>query len=94
MSTWHYICKDTVMFKSDKDPRNGLWYCYLTDTFDYILNDHNWVCTNNAQDEYDWIADQLDRMLESNDGKFIFIPTPEVATKIDAYYAEKELEYS
>lgn len=83
------MCKDTIRFEHDEDPRNGEYYCYDIDTFDYLINDSDWVMTNNAIDEQDWILDQLDKMLESNNGYLIFIPTFGVSEKIDMYHELK-----
>ena len=93
MSKWHYIYKDEIIYPNKDDRRNGEYYCYQIDTFDRLLNDNDWVQNNDAWDELNWILDTLDKMLESNDGEFIFIPTSRVANQIDNYYEEKEIEY-
>ena len=82
---WHYICKEDVIFE-ESSFQSGKYYCYESETFDKILHDPNWVKANDAYDERDWIWDQLDKMLESNNGAIIFIPTIEVADKIDRHY--------
>lgn len=86
---WHYNKKEEIIGGSIK---TGMYLEYDIDVFDRILNDNNWVFSNDAKDEQDWILDQLDKMLESNDGEIIYIPTVETATKIDNYYAMKDLE--
>ncbi len=80
---WHYICKENVMFPEDDDERNGEYYDYDVDTFDYLVNNPDWVWRNNAFEERDWILDNLDKKLESNDGSIIFIPTYGTSRKID-----------
>ena len=82
---WHYVCKDKLIFEENSF-QSGEYYCYDSDTFDIILNNLDWVMANNALIEHDWIYNQLDKMLESNNGALIFIPTPEVADKIDRHY--------
>lgn len=81
MSKWHCICEDELIFKNDPF-KSGKYYCYHIDVFDRLLNDNNWVHANDAFEEQCWIFDQLDKMVESNDGDFVFIPTFSVAEKI------------
>lgn len=92
MSKWHYICEEDVVFNGN-DPRTGKYFCYHVDTFDNLLNNNGWVAANDAWDELNWILDQLDKRLESNDGTFIFIPTIGTATKIDNYYNLEDINY-
>jgi hypothetical protein len=82
---WHYVCKENVIFE-ESSFKSGKYYCYDIDVFDYLINDPDWVSVNNAYIESDWILSQLDKMIESNNGALIFIPTPEVADKIDRHY--------
>jgi hypothetical protein len=93
MSKWHNICEDEIMFKSKTDCRNGKYLVYDVDVFDRLINDNEWVFNNDAIEEQEWIEDNLDKMLESNDGQSIYIPTFNVSTKIDNYYALKEMDW-
>ena len=71
-----------------REENRNYFIFYDVDTFDYLINDKNWVHQNDAFDEYEWIIDNLDKMLESNDGTLVFIPTSETAIRIDNYYDE------
>lgn len=46
---WHYICKDKVIFE-ESSFKSGEYYCYDVDTFDYLINDSDWVMSNDAYD--------------------------------------------
>ena len=93
MSKWHNICEDEIMFKNKTDCRNGKYLVYDVDVFDRLINDNEWVFNNDAIEEQEWIEDNLDKMLESNDGQNIYIPTANVSTKIDNYYALKDMDW-
>lgn len=80
---WHYKYKDEVIFSNEKDPRNGKYLVYDTDTFDYILNNKDWVYNNDAFEEHSYILDYLEYMLESNNGELVFIPTADVAVRLE-----------
>jgi hypothetical protein len=87
MSKWHNIREDEIIFKTP-NCREGKYLVYDKDTFDYLVNNNDWVFNNDAIEEQEWILDNMDKILESNDEKEIFIPTARTATKIDNYYAK------
>lgn len=77
---WHYIGTEEII---SNDYRSGTYLVYDIDTLDYILNDKDWVGINDAFDEWDYIVDYLDYMLESDDGKYVYIPDAKTATRIE-----------
>lgn len=93
MAKWHYNKLETIEFQDKKDHRNGQYYEYDADTFDYLINSNDWVHVNDAWDEQQYVRDNLDKMLESNDGTLIFIPTGIVSMTIDAYYELEDQKY-
>ena len=92
MSKWHNIREDEIIFKTP-NCREGKYLVYDKDTFDYLVNNNDWVFNNDAIEEQEWILDNMDKILESNDGKEIFIPTARTATEIDSYYALEEMDW-
>lgn len=88
MSKWHYDYTDEIKFSNPEDCRNGGYLVYNSDTFDYLLNDPDWLRLNDAFDERSYVLDHLDLMRESNDGELIFIPDYKTALRIEMYYAE------
>lgn len=89
MSKWHYEYIDEII---SKDIIGGKYFVYNRNTFNLLLHNQDWVHLNNANDEQDWILDNLDKMLESFNKESIYIPTFETSSKIDAYYQLKDLE--
>ena len=89
MSKWHYEYIDEII---SKDIIGGKYFVYNCDTFNLLLSNQDWVKLNNANDEQDWILDNLEMRLESFDKKLIYIPTFETSIKIDAYYQLEDLE--
>lgn len=94
MAKWHNLYEDDVEFPNgNRDCRTGKYLVYDQDTFDYLVNNMDWVMTNDAYDEHSYIIDNLDKMLESNDGELIFIPKIEVSMKIDNFYEMRHMEW-
>lgn len=88
MSKWHYICEEEIRFPKDDDIRNGKYYCYHVDTWNYLINNFDWVHQNDAFDEHEWLLDSRDNHLESNSGDLIYVPTFEVNQRIEDHNFE------
>lgn len=89
---WHYTKKEEIVCKNDNDLRAGTYLVYDIDTFDYLINDNDWIFQNNAFDEQSYILDYLDYMLESDDGELVYIPDARTATKRETEEAILEME--
>lgn len=89
MSKWHYEYEEEIVGGG----ADGKYLAYLTDTYDYILNDPNWVFINNAEDERDWILDALEYVVESVNGEYTYVPTPETQLKFEVDDLIVKLEY-
>lgn len=77
---WHYIGTEEIV---TNDYRAGTYLVYYADTVDYILTSEDWVINNDAYDEWDYIVDYRDMMLESEDGEYAYIPDVKTARRIE-----------
>lgn len=89
---WHNIGTEEIVCKNKGDLRAGKYLVYDIDTFDYLINDNDWVFQNDAYEEQCYILDYLDYMLESNDGELVYIPDAKTAAKREMEEAILETE--
>lgn len=89
---WHYIKTEEIVCKNKGDLRAGTYLVYDIDTFDYLINDNQWVFQNDAYDEQSYILDYLQYMLESDDGELVYIPDVKTATKREMEEAILDME--
>ena len=89
---WHYISKEEIVCKNEGDVRAGTYLVYDIDTFDYLINDNQWVFQNDAYDEQSYVLDYLQYMLESDDGELVYIPDAKTASKREMEEAISDME--
>ncbi len=77
---WHNLGYEEIV---SNDYRAGRYLVYDIDTFDYIVNEHQWVVDNNAFEEWSYIMDYMEFMLESEDGELVYIPDAKTATRLE-----------
>ena len=90
---WHYDYIDEVVFPDSSDIRNGKYLVYNIDTFDYLMNEPEWVFNNHAEYEQDYILDFYQYHLESEDGELIYIPDSHMASRLETRDQIKEMEF-
>ena len=94
MSQWNCNKIETIEYGgNEKNCRSGEYYEYSKEIFDTIINDKQWRFKDDHYNEWEYIMDNLDKRLESNDGKLVFIPTGKVSMSIDAYYDLEDQKY-
>ena len=89
---WHNIGTEEIVCKNKNDLRAGTYLVYDADTFDYLINNNDWVFQNKAFEEQSYILDYLHFMLESKDGEFVYIPDAKTAIKRETEEAILEME--
>lgn len=89
---WHNIGTEEIVCKNKDDLRAGTYLVYDIDTFDYLVNENDWVFQNKAFEEQSYILDYLNYMLESDDGELVYIPDAKTAIKLEMEEAISEME--
>lgn len=79
MSKWHYIFEDEIICKCKDDPRAGKYMVYEKDVYNQIVHaNKDYISDNDLFDEWEYLLDCAYWVLESYDGKQVYVPTPEV----------------
>lgn len=89
---WHNIGTEEIVCKNKDDLRAGTYLVYDIDTFDYLVNENDWVFQNKAFEEQSYVRDYLKYMLESDDGELVYIPDAKTAIKLEMEEAISEME--
>lgn len=84
---WNYLYKDEIIFPNKNDYRNGQYLVYEKDTYKRIINNKHW------DDEREYLCDYVERTLESVDGKLIYVPDSEVASRLELIDAINDAEW-